>query len=204
MMLTLLAAAALDPPLEEYAALATGHFSSAAQHRSDPRYDEVETRVVRIWPERTDGLWLYQEQAIVNQPGKTRAQALASPYFQFVARIVPLKSGSFRRDNHRVREGARFAGGKTGTLTQADLMEAGCHNRIDRIAAAWFTGTTESCANRYKGAASMLSLSVLTNGTYVNWDRGFDLVGARVWGPEEGGYIFDRVVEADVNKSPAN
>ncbi len=39
-------------PLEAYAATVSGTFSSAAQHRADPAYDEVEARIVRIWPER--------------------------------------------------------------------------------------------------------------------------------------------------------
>lgn len=193
MILVMLAAAALDPVLADYAAAAEGRFSSLAQHRRDSAYDEVEVRVVRIWPERTDGLWLYQEQAIVNQPDKTREQALAAPYFQFVSRIVPLRSGVLRRDNFRVRDGTRFVGAQVEALTQADLAEASCHNRIERVAPGWFTGATESCANRYKGAAWMQSLSLVTGNTYVNWDRGFDLAGNRVWGPESGGYIFDRI-----------
>jgi hypothetical protein len=192
MILALLAAATLDPVLADYAVAAEGRFSSLAQHRRDPVYDEVEVRVVRIWPERTDGLWLYQEQAIVNQPGKTRQQALASPYFQFVSRIVPLRSGVLRRDNFRVRDGARFAGARIEQLAPSDLMEASCHNRIERVAPGWFTGATESCANRYKGAAWMQSLSVMTANVHVNWDRGFDQAGNRVWGPEKGGYIFER------------
>lgn len=193
MILALLAAAALDPELADYAAVATGRFSSLAQHRRDARYDEVEVRVVRIWPERADGLWLYQEQAIANQSGKTREQALAAPYFQFVARVVPLRSGVLRRDNFRVRDGGRFAGARVGQLSQADLMEASCHNRIERVAPGWFTAVTESCANRYKGASWMQSLAVTTAQTHVNWDRGFDQAGHRVWGPEAGGYIFNRV-----------
>ena len=193
MMLALFAAAALDPMLADYAEAAIGRFSSMAQHQRDAAYDEVEVRVVRIWPERTDGLWLYQEQAIVNQPGRSREQALAAPYFQFVSRIAPLRAGVLRRDNFRVRDGGRFAGARVEALTPSDLMEASCHNRVERIAPRWFTGTTESCAHRYKGAAWMQSLSVMTGNTYVNWDRGFDLAGNRVWGPEAGGYIFDRI-----------
>lgn len=193
MILALLAAAALDPGLEDYARVATGHFSSAAQHKADPRYDEVEVRIVRIWPERTDGLWLYQEQAIVSVPGKMREEALAAPYFQFVGRIVPLGDGIFRRDNYRVKDGARFAGAKIGALTQADLAEASCHNRIERVASGWFTARTESCANRYKGAAAMRSLSTMSADVQVNWDRGFDAEGRRIWGPADGGYIFDRI-----------
>jgi hypothetical protein len=193
MLLTMLAAAALDPVLADYAATVTGRFSSAAQHRRDSRYDEVEARIVRIWPERTDGLWIYQEQAIANVKGLTRDQSLARPYFQFVARIVPLGDGALRRDNYRVRDGGRFAVGRIETLRPEDLMEASCHNRIERVAAGWYLGRTESCANRYRGAAYMESRSVSTPEIYVNWDRGFDAGGRRIWGPEAGGYVFDRI-----------
>lgn len=193
MILALLAAATLDPALDDYARAAIGRFSSAAQHRADPRYDEVEARIVRIWPERTDGLWLYQEQAIVNVPGKTREAALAAPYFQFVARVVPLGDGVFRRDNYRVKNAARFAGANVASLTSADLNEASCHNRVERVSAGWYVARTESCANGYKGAVSMRSLSTMSRDSYVNWDRGFDAEGRRVWGPEAGGYVFDRM-----------
>jgi hypothetical protein len=193
MMLALLAVAALDPVLEDYARTVTGRFSSVAQHRADRRYDEVEARVVRIWPERIDGLWLYQEQAIVNVPGKTREQTLAAPYFQFVARVVPLGDGSYRRDNYRVKNGARFAGAQVAALTPADLHDASCHNRIERVTSGWYVARTESCANGYKGAISMRSLSISMPQSYVNWDRGFDAEGRRVWGPEAGGYVFDRI-----------
>lgn len=193
MILTLVAAAALDPALEDYARTVMGRFSSAAQHRADQRYDEVEARIVRIWPDRTDGLWLYQEQAIVNVPGKMREEALAAPYFQFVARVVPLGDGVFRRDNYRVKNAVRFTGAQIAALTPADLNEASCHNRIERVSAGWYTARTESCANGYKGAVSMRSLSLTTASTYVNWDRGFDAEGRRVWGPEAGGYVFERI-----------
>ena len=194
-MLVLIAAAAgLDPALIDYARTVTGRFSSVAQHRRDPRYDEVEARIVRIWPERTDALWLYQEQAVLIGAASPEA-GRAKPYFQFVARVVPIGQGLFRRDNYRVRDGARFGGARVGGLTEADLAPASCHNRIERVSAGWYLGRTESCANGYKGATWMQSLSAASRTTYVNWDRGFDDAGRRVWGPEEGGYVFDRVDE---------
>lgn len=193
MLLLIAAAATLDPALDAYAQTVTGRFSSAAQHARDPAYDEVEARIVRIWPERTDGLWLYQEQAVLTREGMSREEARAKPYFQFVARVVMLQPGVFRRDNFRVRDGARFAGGKIAALAQTDLMEASCHNRIELVAAGTYVGRTESCANAYRGAQWMQSLSVATPASYVNWDRGFDGAGKRIWGPEAGGYVFDRV-----------
>lgn len=196
--LILLAAAAAEPSLaEDYAATAQGTFSSEAQHRADPRYDWAEARVVRIWPERTDGVWLYQEQAIVNTPGLSPEAARQRPYFQFVARVTQLASGVLRRDNFRAKDGAAWLGMTAGDarlarLTPADLAPPSCHNRLEKVSTGVFTGRTESCANSYKGAAWMQSLSVTMADVYVNWDRGFDRDGNRLWGPEAGGYVFRR------------
>ena len=199
-MLAVLAATALASgaaALDDYAAISTGRFSSEAQHARDPGYDWAEARVVRIWPERNDGVWLYQEQAIVNTPGLTPEQARARPYFQFVARVTQQLPGVLRRDNYRVLDGAKWLGMGDGDprlarLSPADLAPASCHNRLERVAEGVYTGRTESCANAYKGAAWMQSLSVATRDMYVNWDRGFDAQGSRVWGPERGGYVFLR------------
>jgi hypothetical protein len=196
--LILLAAVAAEPGLaEDYARAAEGAFSSEAQHRADPRYDWVEARVVRIWPERTDGVWLYQEQAIVSAPGLSPMAARAKPYFQFVARVTQIGSGVLRRDNFRVKDGAAWLGltaadPRLARLSQADLAPPSCHNRVEKVSSGVFTGRTESCANSYKGAAWMQSLSVTMADVHVNWDRGFDLEGNRVWGPAAGGYVFRR------------
>ena len=200
------AAAAATPvtdPAVEYTATAAGQFSSVAQHRANPAYDEIEARIVRIWPERSDGVWLYQEQAIVAAPGMAMppTEARRHPYFQFVARIVVLAPGVLRRDNCRVRDGAAWLALQPGDprlakLTPADLLPPSCHNRLERISAGRYIGRTESCANAYKGAASMQSVSITTPDEYVNWDRGFDAAGQRLWGPAAGGYIFRRIAVA--------
>ena len=194
-----LQAAPAEPPLPEtYAAQVVGEYSSIAQHRADPRYDEVVARVIRIWPDRTDGVWLYQEQAIVNQPGMTAEQARGRPYFQFVARVTPHSNGILRRDNFRVSDRARWAGMTAGdarlsALSPADLEPASCHNRIELVSPGYWTGRTESCTNNFRGAAYMESRSISTPTGFINWDRGFAADGSHVWGPRWGGYVFDRV-----------
>lgn len=183
---------------ETYAANVTGTYSSAAQHRADPGYDEVEARIIRIWPDRTDGVWLYQEQAIITQDGLTPEEARARPYFQFVARVTPIGNGLLRRDNFRVLARERWVG-VTGSdvrlaaLSPADLAPASCHNRIELISPGYWIGRTESCNNAFRGAASMESRSISTPAGFVNWDRGLALDGSHVWGPRSGGYVFDRV-----------
>jgi hypothetical protein len=206
MLLTLLALQAAAPapiapevPLAEaYAAQVVGSYSSAAQHRADARYDEVEARVIRIWPERTDGVWLYQEQAIITVPGTDAATARTRPYFQFVGRVQMIGNGLLRRDNYRVSDRARWVGMTTGdarlaSLSPADLEAASCHNRIELISPGYWTGRTETCTNSYRGAVTMESRSLSTPTGFVNWDRGFSTTGEHVWGPRWGGYVFDRV-----------
>ncbi len=203
--LTLLAAALLaaapvvpaDPLLGADAQSSVGWFSTAAQHDADSRYDIAEARISRLWPEAADGVWLYQEQAIINRAGLGEAQARAAPYFQRVGHITRRPDGRLWRDNYPLQNPARFAGlGQPGYAgpqpTRADLGEAGCGNLITPIAAGHFTATTQDCANRYKGAATMVSLAIITPDTYANWDRGFDAAGVRVWGPADGGYLFRR------------
>lgn len=187
--------------LESYAAVVSGTFSSVAQHRADPAYDEAEARIVRIWPERRDGVWLYQEQVIVNRPGLSPGEARRRPYFQFVARVVALAPGVFRRDNYRVADAKAWllvgpGDARLARLSPTDLQPASCHNRIEAAATGYYVGRTESCANAYKGAVRMESLSLATPELYVNWDRGFDAQGRQIWGPQRGGYVFRRMREA--------
>ncbi len=191
-------ALANQPLAEDYAATAAGRFSSAEQAATDPRYDVAEAQIVRIWPERTDGVWLYQEQAIISASGLDPAAARKKPYFQFVARVVEIAPGVLRRDNFRVKDGARWLNIAAGDarlagLTPDDLAPPSCHNRLERVSQGVFIGGTESCANNFRGAVMMISRSVTTRDAYVNWDRGYDASGARVWGPADGGYVFKRV-----------
>jgi hypothetical protein len=188
-LLAAAAAATADPALAEYARIAPGVYSTAGQHAADPRYDIVEAHVTRIWPERTDGVWLYQEQAILNRAGMRPDEARAAPYFQRVARIARTADGGLRRDNYVLTDATAVAG-KPEAITPAMLGPAGCHNILERVAAGYWTARTEGCANGYKGAVEMRSQSVQTDTVYANWDRGFDASGAPVWGPADGGYVF--------------
>jgi hypothetical protein len=186
--------AALEQRIADYARHAIGQFSSAAQHARDPVYALVEARIVRIWPERTDGLWLYQEQTILAGAGA----APGKPYFQRVGHVHVHADGRIRRDNYPLREPARFIGlgradGDARRLEPADLGPAGCHNHLDFVSPGFWIGRTEDCANDWRGAVRMEGLSILTPSQFVNWDRGLDSKGGHVWGPRAGGYVFDRL-----------
>jgi hypothetical protein len=192
MLIFLAAGVALaDPELAEFASLAPGTYSSAAQHAGDARYDEVEAEITRIWPERSDGVWTYQEQAILNRDGVSRADAKAKPYFQRVTHLYRLPDGSMRRDSYTLKDPARFVG-KPHDVTPGALGDKGCFHRVERIAKGYWTQRTESCANGWRGAVSMTSNGVQTPTGFANWDRGWSADSKQVWGPVAGGYIFVR------------
>jgi hypothetical protein len=185
-----------DELLLDYQSLIVGSFSSAEQSAQDARYDVAEAEVVRIWAERSDGLWFYQEQAIVGGKGAPTPAFKDRPYFQRVAHVYRLADGELRRDNYLLKDPGRFVGlGRRAGVAapmQQDLGPAGCHNLIQRVARGHFISRTDGCRNGYKGAATMSSIAISTPERYINWDRGFDASGKLVWGPEAGGYVFDR------------
>ena len=180
-----------DAVLDDYAATVAGNFSTAAQHAADPRYDLAEARVARLWPERADGVWVYQEQRIA-----ANGQSLAV-YFQRIGHISLAGDGRLHRDNYAINDAGRFAGygapGYAGPApAPADLGAPGCPNTIERVARGFYTASSDCDQSHYKGAARLQSRSIITPDTYANWDRGFDAAGARVWGPPSGGYLFVR------------
>jgi hypothetical protein len=138
LVLAAAAPAQAAPLLDGYAASSIGRFSSLAQHRSDPRYDEVEAVIVPIWPERTDGLWLYQEQAVLTRPGMARVDALKAPYFQRIGQVTEATDGTLRRANFSLKNPARFIGlGRAGYVGPMPVPEA-----VPTASCQWLPGTS--------------------------------------------------------------
>ena len=185
-------------PAAEFVAIAAGSWTSREQS-VDPRYDWVESETVRILPDRTDGVWLYQENAILaSSPVEAPSpDAKDRPYFQIVIQLRSLgpevvHSTTYRIDTPEARAGARGLWKVGGEGFDASWIGGvACMNELRRVAEGFWTGEAD-CPNTYKGAVRVDSRSVRTPDSYVNWDRGFDAKGQYVWGPVSGGYIFLR------------
>lgn len=181
----------------QFAAASAGSFSNVSQATGNAAYDTVEAEVVRIWPDRTDGIWMYQEQAILAVNDAPLANGKTRPYFQRIFRLLGTGGKTVVRENYELPNRKTYIGAYQnptlfGELDPKSLILGGCGNQIVRVAKGYWRTTMEPCANTYKGATHMTSLSVYTPDTMVNWDRGFDASGAVVWGPPDGGYIFKR------------
>jgi hypothetical protein len=192
----------VTPPLpptdaERFATQAIGSWSSRAQSAS-PDFDWVESEMVILKSDSTTGVWLYQENAILGAaPADTpKADAKEKPYFQVIIQLRDLGQGRVHTTTYRLETPEAKAAAKR-TLREGvafDLSLIGgvaCMGSMTEIARGYWRGETE-CPNGYKGGVKVDSQSLRTPDTYVNWDRGFDANGKQVWGPAEGGYVFNR------------
>ncbi len=186
----------------DFAALSEGSWTSLAQS-ADPGYDWVESETVRIMSERGDGVWLYQENAIMaaSPDADIPRDAKSKPYFQVVIRLQSLGPDQVHTTTYRLETPEARSGAKGQWRTGAGVFDPAwvgapaCMGQMRRVAEGYWQGAAE-CPNTYKGAARVDSRSVRTPDTYVNWDRGFDGEGQNVWGPPRGGYIFKRKGDA--------
>ncbi|MFH2051153.1 MAG: chromophore lyase CpcT/CpeT [bacterium] len=177
--------------LDVLVAWMTGSFSSGAQAEADPdNYYDIRLEMAPIWPGRTDGAWLYVEQAA--------ASSLDQPYRQRVYRVREVEPGLFASEVYELpdpdaavgawRDPARLAG-----LTPDDLIpREGCTVYLRRQSDGSFTGGTRDreCGSSLRGATYATSEITLQGNRLESWDRGWDTAGVQVWGAEKGPYVF--------------
>lgn len=180
----------------ELLALSLGSFTSFEQSARDDRYGVVESEIVRIWPDREDGYWFYQEQAFLGQtPDDIDMAAKNKPYLVRVTHSAEIEPGVVQRTPHKVKKPDAVLGAwrnetPLSGLSPDDLEPVECSLIVTRIAENYWTSKSERCPNAHRGASYALSLGVTHEGGYANWDRGFTDEGEHVWGPSSGGYIF--------------
>jgi len=180
-----------DPGVDRLTAFLVGDFSSAEQAKMDPDYRPITLHTRRIWSERTDGVWLYVEQAM--------ATAADKPYRQRVYHLTGDGGMSVRSDVYTLpgdalsyagawREPAKLWGVTPERLTLRD----GCSISLKVLPDGTFLGGTSGtgCGSDLRGASYATSEAHIFADRMVTWDRGFDAEAKQVWGAEKGGYIF--------------
>lgn len=191
---TLLAACQPTPEtpsdLDTLVTYMVGSFDSAGQAATDTNYFDIKLHMVRIWPERTDGHWLYVEQAA--------AEAQERPYRQRVYQVTREADGHFKSAVFTMPEPLRFAGGWQDAAMLNDLTHeiieerAGCAVYLSKQPDGTFSGQTDvkACSSVLRGATYATS-SVAVSATEIrSWDQGFNAEDEQVWGATQGPYIF--------------
>lgn len=169
-----------------------GSFSSIEQAEKDSNYFNIELEMVQLWKDRTDGPWLYIEQAVAESKDK--------PYRQRVYQLRKRNDGKIESLVYTIPDPLRFAGDYKKEfpllrLTPDSLiLKEGCEVVLYQADNGYFEGSTvdKNCGSDLRGASYATSEVMIDKDKMISWDRGFDESGKQVWGATDGGYIFKK------------
>ncbi len=181
--------------LDTLAEWMAGTYTSEAQASTDPdNYFNVRLVMTPIWTERSDGRWLYVEQAM--------ATDLERPYRQRIYRLTR-KGAGFESavftlpGNPLDYAGAWNDPSRFDQLSPQMLAERdGCEIELSWDAGSQsFKGSTigSNCPSNISKATYATSEVTITPTQLISWDRGFDAENKQVWGARMGGYQFVKV-----------
>lgn len=180
-----------DPDLAQFASLLYGRFSNAGQAAQDTAFFHISLVMTPIWPERTDGLWLYVEQAMAAKPEK--------PYRQRVYKLTHPSSTTFVSEIYTIKNAQDVIGLQTDQnkkqLLKTENIERkdGCEVTLRYKNGRYEGGTRDrNCPSDLRGASYATSTILLKPDEMTSWDQGFDKSGKQVWGSTKGGYVFVR------------
>jgi len=177
--------------LRKVKSMMCGTFDSRAQAMQDSaNYYEIHLHMEPIWEERSDGFWLYVEQAMVS--------ALERPYRQRIYHVHLSADTAILSEVYELHKPSRFAGAwkEKNLLANINpdslLLKNGCAIVMKKNSDGSFSGKTgdKTCPSNLRGASFTSSEVTLSENQMISWDRGFDATGKQVWGAQKGGYIF--------------
>lgn len=178
--------------LEHLAIFLTGTFSNSDQARGDQNFRDTRLHAAPIWTDRSDGPWLYSEQALSDAPEHPYRQSI----YQLVARADgALEVRLFELPDPIAATGAWKDSTRLARLTAASLTpREGCTLILRLQPDGSFKGGTEGkgCSNDLRGASYSSTETTITYQQLITWERGYNAGGTQVWGSIHGGYIFKK------------
>jgi hypothetical protein len=176
--------------LAKFQQFMAGKYNSQAQSLRDTSYFNISLVMVPIWKDRTDGKWLYVEQAL--------ASKLDKPYRQRVYHLQHPSSYVYTSDIYTIKDAISFAGAQNDEAKMQKLrfdkieLKEGCTVTLNANTNNEYEGGTNAdhCPSDLRGAKYATTKITMKNGELISWDQGFDASGKQVWGAEKAGYIF--------------
>jgi CpeT protein len=174
--------------------LMTGFFSTEAHSIEDTSYFHIRLCMHPIWEERHDGHWLYVEQAAFASMDK--------PYRQRVYHLfLNDDSQSIVSRVYEIENPAPLVGSCNNPSLLSNLKfenlipRPGCELFLSRTMDMAFVGSTlkGACLSSWRGASWVSSDVSITTEGLTSWDRGWDAENNHIWGPENGGYRFEKI-----------
>jgi CpeT protein len=174
--------------MNELIAIMQGNYSSEKQSKKDTTYFNISLRMVPIWKDK--GNYLYVEQALATKQEK--------PYRVRIYKVSQLNENEFISEIHTIKNEKEWIGKwKTpeafASLSEKDIeLKQGCGVKLTRTDKNKFSGATgnKTCPSELRGASYASSKVTVTENEINSWDQGFDKNDKQVWGAEKGGYVF--------------
>jgi len=181
--------------LEHLSVFLTGTFSNTDQARGDQNFRDAMLHITPIWTDRTDGPWLYLEQALTDAPEHPYRQSI----YQLAARADgALEVRIFELPDPVAATGSWKDPALLARLTPASLTpREGCVLILRLGPNGSFKGGTEGkgCSNTLRGASYSTTETTITYQQLITWERGYNAAGTQVWGSVHGGYEFKKKAE---------
>ena len=170
-----------------------GSFSSEKQSIKDTNYFDIRLQMKRIWKDRTDGIWLYVEQAV--------STAQQKPYRQRVYHVTQIGKNKFESAVYTMENPLRFAGdykkdnALSGLTPDSLKSRDGCSVFLTKNKKGYYVGATKGkdCPSDLRGAKYATSEVKVYRNKIVSWDRGWSEKDEQIWGATNGGYIFNKL-----------
>lgn len=181
-----------------------GEYDNHEQYLADSRFFLNKLHIVPIWTSRSDGPWLYLEQAAADKPDRPFRQRIfhlrshgkdQAEIVVFIFRESPLEhAGAWKHQS------------LLGNVTPDQLRRReGCSLHLARQPDGGWTGGTSGtgCSSDIRGATySTFEIAIFPD-TIRAWDRGYDHDGRQVWGSTIGPYVFRKITGEPPSTQPA-
>ncbi|MBK8701060.1 MAG: chromophore lyase CpcT/CpeT [Saprospiraceae bacterium] len=170
----------------------SGTFSSEAQALRDSQYYHIKLSMTPLWKERTDGYWLYVEQAMAQMEDRPYRQRIYHLYIQDDTTIV---SKVYEMLNPEKYLGASKMTDLLKPLTREMLVDRqGCAIYLKKRKKVYYGSTPgKECISSLKGAVYATSEVTIFKDKLISWDRGWNEKDVQVWGAVKGGYAFQKL-----------
>ncbi len=180
--------------LSDLKSMMTGAFSSEKLAQKDTAYFHIILCMKPVWQHKDDGYWLYVEQSVYSNA--------ENPYRQ---RVYHLSLSEDRKSIvsrvYEIKDPQRFTGGCHDSdllqkISDEDLTDRpGCELYLTKTNDDVYEGSTpeNTCFSSWRGASYVTSDAWIDAEKVITWDRGWNENHEQVWGPEDGGYIFDKL-----------
>lgn len=179
--------------VEQLSSYLTGNYVIADEARYDQNLRDITLHITPVWRDRSDGPWLYFEQALAVAP--------EHPYKQQFYQLATSSDGALELQIYDLTDPIAATGAWKDPSRLDTLGPAGLVNRkscmvILRLQPdGSFKGGSENngCPSALADTDHVSSEFIVSSTRTIIWDRGYNASGVQIWGPLGGGYIFKKV-----------